>query len=201
MARGKWAGPGRTPPAAATAAAGPQRVRAAPPPPPAWLHPPLHPASAPGASASSLLSPASLAGMTPRSASNSFLPFSLSSLPLSLRTHALRLPGLATAPRGSVLRLSGLSRPWPVLLVPHLLTTPGLVRDFPAALDLKIYSSIPSASHYPESHRVPFVSLLWLWLGVPVVHAWDSAEGTGRQQARAGCDFILLLLDLAWSGL
>lgn len=33
---------------------------------------------------------------------NAFLSLSLSSLPLSLRTHALRLPGLATAPEGQL---------------------------------------------------------------------------------------------------
>ncbi|VFV26219.1 protein tyrosine receptor f [Lynx pardinus] len=105
------------------------------------------------------------------------------SLPLSLWTHALRLPGLATAPRASVLPLgfTGSAGPGLSCSFPGPLTAPSLVVTFRLPWISEYTRPPPSASHYSESHRVSFVSLLWLCLGLEVVHAWDSAEGTGQQ--------------------
>lgn len=94
--------------------------------------------------------------------------FSLSSLSLSLRTHALRLPGLAMAPRVGAL----VSQAQPAL-------TPPACSFSPLAPSLSsVTFQLPGISEYAHLlpwHptirvllRAPFVSLWWMWPRFPV---------------------------------
>lgn len=88
--------------------------------------------------------------------------FSHSSLPLSLRTHALRLPGLVTAPQGGCPGFTGSAGPGPdpSCSFPFSLGSQSLLCDFPVARDLRICSSTPSAPHYPSPTSFPLCKSL-----------------------------------------
>lgn len=196
-ARGKWAWPWLRSPAL----------------PPPWLALPPHPRC----STARLALPASLSAW-PHAAPTRSMPggpppltepvslFSLSTLPLSLRTHALRLPGLATAPQGGCPGFEGSAGPDPSCSFPFSLGSQSHLCDFPVAWDLRICSSTPLASYYPSPTSCSFckslvdvakVFCVWRHPGCWCLRfCWKERRATLSE-----CVTTFPLLDLVWSGL
>lgn len=104
---------------------------------------------------------------TPNSPRNACLclSLSLSSLPLSLRTHALRLPGLGTAPKAGFLLLgfTGSDSPDPSCSVPLLpgLLVSSVTFQCPEYKNIHVY---PLGIPLSKVQRVSLVRLFGIWL-------------------------------------